>query len=159
VVDHERNVRKVAKTSDICERVEAELIFDPIVDARNITVKNMGGEVALNGWVPTYPQYLGAEAAAQRVAGVTNVRNHLEVVLMPGDYRDDAMLTTSANNALTRNITVPDGVEATARNGNPRPPRRPHGWLRRAARLHLVRAAHDETAHNLSTKPGAGGEA
>ena len=34
------------------------------------------------------------------------------------DYRDDAMLTTTANNALALNITVPDGVEATARDGN-----------------------------------------
>ena len=28
------------------------------------------------------------------------------------------MLTTMANNALTLNVTVPDGVEATAANGN-----------------------------------------
>jgi osmotically-inducible protein OsmY len=49
---------------------------------------------------------------------VTNVHNHLEVVLPPGDYRDDAQLTTTANHALATNITVPDGVEASARNGN-----------------------------------------
>jgi len=46
------------------------------------------------------------------------VHNHLEVVLPTGDYRDDAMLTTAANNALTMNITVPDGVEASAADGN-----------------------------------------
>ena len=57
-------------------------------------------------------------AAAQRVHGVKDVHNHLEVVLPPGDYRDDATLTTTANDALTLNITVPDGVEATAKNGN-----------------------------------------
>ena len=34
------------------------------------------------------------------------------------DYRDDAILTSAANNALTLNITVPDGVEAAARDGN-----------------------------------------
>ena len=45
-------------------------------------------------------------------------QNHLEVVLPAGDYRDDATLTTTANNALTLNIAVPDGVEATANNGN-----------------------------------------
>jgi osmotically-inducible protein OsmY len=108
----------VGKTKDIRGAVEAELCFDPLVDAANITVKNMNGDVALNGTVPSYPQYLGAAAAAQRVAGVTNVHNHLEVVLPPGDYRDDATLTTAANNALTLNVTVPDGVKATARNGN-----------------------------------------
>jgi osmotically-inducible protein OsmY len=46
------------------------------------------------------------------------VHNHLEVVLPPENYRDDATLTTMANNALTLDITVPDGVEATATNGN-----------------------------------------
>jgi osmotically-inducible protein OsmY len=108
----------MTKTRDIRGSVEAELRFDPLVDAANITVKNMGGEVALNGWVPSYPQYIGAPAAAQRVSGVTKVRNHLEVVLPPRDYRDDAMLTTAANNALALNVTVPDGVEATANDGN-----------------------------------------
>jgi len=103
---------------DIRDAVESELIFDPLVDETNITVKNMNGEVALNGVVPNYPQYLEAAAAAQRVAGVKNVHNHLEVALPSGDYRDDAALTTVANNALALNITVPDGVEATARNGN-----------------------------------------
>ena len=36
---------------------------------------------ALNGTVPSYPQYLEAAAAARRVAGVWNLQNHLEVVL------------------------------------------------------------------------------
>ena len=31
----------------------------------------MGGEVALNGTVASYPQYLEAAEAARRVAGVT----------------------------------------------------------------------------------------
>ena len=34
------------------------------------------------------------------------------------DSRDDPTLTTSANNALMLNVTVPDGVEATAHNGD-----------------------------------------
>ena len=34
------------------------------------------------------------------------------------NYCDDAILTTTANNALALNATVPDGVEATARDGN-----------------------------------------
>ena len=108
----------MGKTKDIRQAVEAELTFDPLVDAANITVQNVNGEVALNGTVPSYPQYLEAAAAAQRVAGVTSVYNHLEVVLPESDYRDDVMLTTAANNALTLNVTVPDGVEATARDGD-----------------------------------------
>jgi osmotically-inducible protein OsmY len=108
----------VGKTKDIREAVEAELDFDPLVDDGDITAKNMNGEVALNGTVPSYPQYQEAAAAAQRVSGVTRVHNHLEVVLPPENYRDDPTLTTMANNALTENISVPASVEAVASNGN-----------------------------------------
>jgi osmotically-inducible protein OsmY len=108
----------MTKTQDIRDAVERELTYDPLVDMSDITVKNIDGEVALNGTVPSFPQYLEAAGAARRVSGVKNVHNHLEVVLPPGDYRDDVTLTTMANNALTLNISVPDGVEATARNGN-----------------------------------------
>jgi len=116
--DRAGEVKKMGKTQDIREAVEAELRYDPLIDPADISVVNINGDVALNGTVPSYPQYLEAAAAAQRVTGVKNVHNHLEVVLSDDDYRDDAMLTTSANNALTLNITVPDGVEATAVDGN-----------------------------------------
>jgi osmotically-inducible protein OsmY len=108
----------MTRTKDIREAVESERAFDPRVDTVDVTVRNLNGEVALNGTVRSYPQYLEAAAAAQRVAGVTSVLNHLQVVLPPEDYRDDSMLTTAANNALALNVTVPDGVEATANDGN-----------------------------------------
>ena len=108
----------MSKTKDIRQAVENELTFDPLVDVTDIQVVNMNGEVALNGTVPSYPQYLEAAVAGQRVDGVKNVHNHLEVVLPPGDSRDDPTLTTTANNALMLDVTVPDGVEATAHNGN-----------------------------------------
>ena len=108
----------MSTTKDIREAVEAELKFDPLVDDADIHVVNVNGDVALNGTVPSYPQYLEAAAAARRVGGVKDVHNHLEVVLPEEDFRDDAMLTTAANNALTLNVTVPDGVEATALDGN-----------------------------------------
>jgi osmotically-inducible protein OsmY len=108
----------VGTTRDLRDAIEAELAFDPLVDTTNIAVRNINGDVALNGTVRSYPQYLEAAAAAQRIGGVKNVHNHLEVMLPEGDYRDDARLTTAANNALAQDITVPDGVEATARNGN-----------------------------------------
>jgi len=108
----------MSSTTDIREAVEAELAFDPLIDATDITVKNVSGDVALNGTVPAYPQYLAAATAAQRVAGVRHVHNHLMVDLPPSDYRDDAQLTTAANNALAWDVTVPPGIEATARDGN-----------------------------------------
>ena len=104
-------------TKDIRSAVQKELEFDPLVDASDITVKNMNGDVALNGTVPSYPQHLQAVAAARRVQGVTKVHNHLMVDLPLADYRDDPMLTTAANNALTQTVTVPGSVEASASDG------------------------------------------
>ena len=59
----------MGKTTDIRAAVQDELRYDPLVDAADITVKNVGGEVALNGTVPSYPQYLEAAAAASRYWG------------------------------------------------------------------------------------------
>ena len=58
------------KNTDIREAVEAELGYDPLVDATAITVKNINGDVTLDGTVANYPQYLQAAGAAWRVAGV-----------------------------------------------------------------------------------------
>lgn len=104
---------------DIRDAIEDQLTFDPDVDATqsDITVKTVNGEVTLGGTVTSYPQFLAAEAAAQRVIGVRNLHNQLEVVLPPGDYRDDHTLTTTANDALTLNDTVRVSVEAAAANG------------------------------------------
>jgi osmotically-inducible protein OsmY len=88
-----------------------------MVDSGDIAVMNINGDVTLTGTVPSYPQYLAAAAGARRVAGVTGVHNHLEVVLPDSNYRDDVKLVTAANNALTQNVTVPEGVEATAEDG------------------------------------------
>ena len=68
-------------TKDIHKAVEAELKFDPLVEDADVHVVNVNGEVALDGTVPSYPQYLQAATAAQRVAGVQIVHNHLAVKL------------------------------------------------------------------------------
>ena len=108
----------MGKTTDVRAAVEKELNFDSMIDARNIKVVNLNGDVTLTGTVPSYPQYVEAAAGTRRVAGVTGVHNQLEVALPEKDYRDDSQLTTSANNALTQNVTVPDTVEAAAEDGN-----------------------------------------
>jgi osmotically-inducible protein OsmY len=108
----------VGTTTDVRVAVEKELGFDPMVDSAHITVRNITGDVTLTGTVPSYPQYLEAVAAARRVAGVTSVQHHLQVVLPDSDYRDDVKLATAANNALAQNVTVPENVEATANDGN-----------------------------------------
>ena len=83
------------KNNYIREAVESELEYDPLVDAANITVKVMSGNVALGGTVLSYPQCLEAAKAARGIADMASVRNNLEVLLPPEDYRDEAMLTTA----------------------------------------------------------------
>jgi osmotically-inducible protein OsmY len=114
----EEGLGQVGTTKNIREAVEKELSFDPMVDSRKITVENINGDVTLTGTVPSYPQHLAAATATRRVAGVTGVHDHLEVVLPDSDHRDDVKLATAANNALARNVTVPGTVEATAEDGN-----------------------------------------
>jgi osmotically-inducible protein OsmY len=46
----------VGTTRDLRDAIEAELAFDPLVDAANIAVRNINGDVALNGTVRSYPQ-------------------------------------------------------------------------------------------------------
>ena len=129
------------------ESVKAELDFDPLIDPTNITVKNLNGEVALNGTVPSYPQYREAAAAARRVYGVTGVHNHLLVVLPAVDRRDDAELASAANSALEANITVPDNVEASAVvDGNV--------WLTGTVSYGFERGAAEQTIEGL---PGVRG--
>jgi osmotically-inducible protein OsmY len=108
----------VGKTKDVRAAVEKELGFDPRVDSSDIKVMTIGGDVNLTGTVPSFPQYLQASAAARRVAGVRTVDNNLEVALPESNYRNDAKLTTAANNALAGDVTVPGSVEAIADDGN-----------------------------------------
>jgi osmotically-inducible protein OsmY len=108
----------MGQANDIRAAVIDDLTFDPDVDASGITVDVRGGKVTLAGTVPSYPHYIEAAAVASRVAGVTDVHNHLEVALPAGDHRDDHVLAAMANNALTLGHTAAVGVEATARNGD-----------------------------------------
>jgi hypothetical protein len=61
-------------------------------------VRNISGDVALNGTVPSYP-HLEAAIAAQRVAGVKHVHNHLSVELPTGDA-DPGDVTALVQDAL-----------------------------------------------------------
>ncbi|MGO8956897.1 MAG: BON domain-containing protein [Streptosporangiaceae bacterium] len=132
----------VKRTKDIREAVEKELDFDPLVDPTSITVKNMNGDVALNGTVPSYPQYLQVAAAAKRVQGVTGVHNHLMVDLPLADYRDDAVLTTAANNTLSMTNGVPGSVEASASDGDV--------WLTGQVRNHSEQDAAEQAVARLT---------
>src|SRR6266704_2421135 len=96
-------------TKDIRDAVEAELEFDPLVDDADIHVVNINGDVALNGTVPSYPQYLEATAAAQRVVGVRNVKDDIGI-----SYDADPVdVTWFVQDALDRNALVDDDSDVS----------------------------------------------
>ena len=103
---------------DIRAAVHEELVADPLIDADDIVVEVFNGEVSLNGTVPSQDQDAEAVAAAGRVAGVTVVHNLLAIALPSRDYGDDAALAQLVNAALAANRAVPDGVRATAHQGD-----------------------------------------
>jgi len=103
---------------DIRAEVHEELVTDPRIDADDIVVEIFNDEVLLNGTVPSQTQCSEATVAARRVAGVTVVHNLLAVALPSRDYGDDTALAQLANEALAANRAVPDGVRATAREGD-----------------------------------------
>ena len=102
---------------DIRAAVYDELVSDPRIDADDIVVELLLGDVTLNGTVPSQAQRSEAAAAARRVAGATTVQNLLAVALPSDDYGDDTALAQLVNEALGANRAVPDGVRATCREG------------------------------------------
>lgn len=103
---------------DIRAAVWEELRIDPLVDTDDIEVKVLDGAVLLNGTVPSQAQSSEATVAARRAGGVTVVHNLLAVALPSQDYGDDAALAQLANDALAANVTVPEGIQASAHEGS-----------------------------------------
>ena len=77
-----------------------------VLTGPSATASTRAGPIQLPRYVGTHdmvrvsledhPQYLEAAAAAQRVSGVKNVHNHLQVVLPDADSRDDATSTCTS---------------------------------------------------------------
>lgn len=70
------------------DRIEEDaheaLTWDHAVDARNITVRVVGGEVTLEGTVSDRPQKRAAEDAVGRIRGITDIHNRLRVASPAG---------------------------------------------------------------------------
>jgi osmotically-inducible protein OsmY len=99
-------------------QVEAELRWEPSIDAAAVGVAVKDGIVTLTGRVPSYAQKSAAARATARVAGVKAVVNELEVNLPSADQRSDEELARAVAQALTWDSRVPpDGVKAVVSNG------------------------------------------
>jgi osmotically-inducible protein OsmY len=102
----------------IKQDVEAELQWEPSVNAAAIGVAVKDGIVTLTGRVPTYMEKMAAARAAARVTGVKAVANELEISLLPTDQRSDEDIARSVANALAWNTSIPpDHVKAQVSHG------------------------------------------
>ena len=73
--------------SDIKRDVEAELKWDPVIDATDIAVAVRNGVVTLTGFVRSYAHRSDAEVIAKRVKGVVGIANDLKVRLANDSQR------------------------------------------------------------------------
>jgi osmotically-inducible protein OsmY len=81
---------------DIKRDVEAELRWNPDIDATDIAVAVRNGVVTLTGYVRSYAQKWEAEQVAKRVAGVAGVANDIEVRLPIFNQRPDPEIAREA---------------------------------------------------------------
>jgi osmotically-inducible protein OsmY len=98
--------------------VQDELLWETRVErAGEIAVFAREGTVTLRGTVGSLGAKRAATKAAQRVAGVRRIDNKLDVRLLTEHRREDAELRGEVLRALSWNIEVPDGVDATVADG------------------------------------------
>jgi osmotically-inducible protein OsmY len=99
------------------EHVAEEIHWDPKVDAKAIAVSAKDGIVTLRGSVGSFHQKREATKAAERVRGVVEVDNQLEVQIMTDQRRADADLRADVLQVLMLDALVPVSVDATVREG------------------------------------------
>ena len=92
---------------EIKKNVEAELNWEPSVNAAQIGVAVKDGVVTLSGRVDSYWEKVTAERAAARVEGVRAVANELEIHLPFSSERTDEDIARAAVNRLEWSVSVP----------------------------------------------------
>jgi osmotically-inducible protein OsmY len=97
--------------------VREELCWDPKVDSAAIAVSANAGEVTLRGTVARFREKREAQRAAERVYGVTSVRNELEVRIVDEHGRQDTDLRGAVLQAMALDGLIPKTVDAKADSG------------------------------------------
>lgn len=102
---------------EIKRNVEAELHWDPELDASDVAVTVKDGVVTLAGFVRDYTESFDAARITKRVLGVKTVVNKLQVKL-PSE-RPDREIAQDAIDALNRTLpTVSESIKVAVRDGS-----------------------------------------
>jgi osmotically-inducible protein OsmY len=103
---------------ELKKNVEAELSYEPSINASTVGVAVRDGIVTLSGHVNSYWEKWNAERAALRLSGVRAVVNELEVRLPTSSERTDEDIARAAVSALAWSIVVPkDRVKVKVSKG------------------------------------------
>jgi osmotically-inducible protein OsmY len=104
--------------SELKKNVEAELAWDPAINATTVGVAVKNGVVSLTGHIDTYVQKRAIEKALARVAGVRAIALELDVRLSPEHRRSDSDIAEAVRLALQWNTSIPaNRVRATVDKG------------------------------------------
>ncbi|MET1083422.1 MAG: BON domain-containing protein [Burkholderiales bacterium] len=104
--------------TEIKRNVEAQLRWDPDIDATDIAVSVNDGVVALTGFVRSYSQKYEAEREAKSVRGVRGVANDIAVKLPTLNQRADPAIARDAVDALKRELPYSsEQIKVVARDG------------------------------------------
>jgi osmotically-inducible protein OsmY len=102
----------------LTEAVNEELFWDPKVDPAAIAVEaDYNGRVTLRGTVGSFRQKHEARRAAERVVGVTKVKNDLQVRMLDADRREDSDVRGAVLQALMLDSVVPSTIDARVKDG------------------------------------------
>ena len=102
--------------TDLRDRVEQQLDWEPQVTSTDLGVAADNGVVTLTGFVNNYAEKLAAERVTLRTYGVSAVANEIEV--KPLFKKTDADIAAAALNALKERVDVPDEkIKLSVKNG------------------------------------------
>jgi BON domain len=105
-------------TNETLERhVTDELWWDPKIESEAIAVSADDGIVTLRGTVGSFRQKREAKRAAERVYGVRNVNNRLDVHVLTEHRRQDVEIRGDVLQALMLDTVVPTTIDATVKDG------------------------------------------
>jgi len=112
------SVRRLRKDEEVERDVRAELAAElGNRDHRLVTVAVDCGVVYLTGSAESYARKWAIERAVARVAGVKDLRDHLEVSPPLADQREDDHVLSAARGALEWDARVPKGIDAQVTDG------------------------------------------
>jgi osmotically-inducible protein OsmY len=103
--------------NDLARYVTDELYWDPKVDSAAIAVSVDDGVVTLRGTVGSFREKLEAKHDTERIYGVKDVKNELDVRILNEHRRSDAELRGAVLQAMMLDSLVPSTIDAKLDNG------------------------------------------